>query len=234
MRLLLICTICLSIFQTFAQRNVIQNLQNFDEYKKYHFGFYVGSNLMGGRVSLNEQIFTNDTIYSVNLKPKVGFNLGIIVDLHIGPYFDVRSLLPTLSFGQRDFEYRVKTDDGVFTDIRSIESTYLSAPFELKYKSARYGNFRAYLIAGGEIGYDLVSQKNVDELDKSVVRLAKWNYGYAYGFGFEFFLEYFKFAPQIKWTKGINNLLINDQTPFTNVIDKVNSSLVVISLTFEG
>ncbi|MFT6715720.1 MAG: hypothetical protein ACJA0Q_000349 [Saprospiraceae bacterium] len=230
---------CLLIFSANcsveAQRNVIQNLQGFDEHRQYHFGFYIGTNQMGGKLSLNNSIFTNDTIFSVNLKPKTGFNLGVIVDLHLGDYFDIRSLFPTLSFGQRDFHYRVKTEDGdVFTDIRSVESTYVSAPIEIKYKSSRYGNFRAYLIGGGEIAYDLVSNKDVDAFDKSIIRLNNWNYGYSFGFGFEFFLEYFKFAPQIKWTKGLNNLLINDDTPFTNIINKLNSNMVVISLTFEG
>jgi hypothetical protein len=230
---------CLAIFCTStaleAQRHIIQNLQGFDEHRQYHFGFYIGTNLMGGKLSLNNSLFTNDTIYSVNIQPKTGFNLGVIMDLHLGDYFDVRTLFPTLSFGQRDFLYRVKTTEGgIFTDIRSVESTYLSAPIEFKYKSKRYGNFRAYVIGGGEIAYDLVSNKNVDAFDKSIIRLNNWNYGYSFGFGFEFFLEYFKLAPQIKWTKGLNNLLINDNTPFTNIIDKMNSNMVVISLTFEG
>lgn len=218
-----------------SQRNIVQNLIGFDEHKKYHFGFYFGANSMGANLHLNSNLFTNDTIYSVNLDAKTGFNLGVIVDLHLGPYFDIRSLFPTLSFGQRNFEYRVRTqENAIFTEIRTIESTYLSFPTEIKYKSKRYGNFRLYVLAGGEVGYDLVSQKNVDPKDKSVVRLERWNYGYSYGFGCEFFLEYFKFAPQIKWTNGLNNLLINDGTPFTSIIDKMNSKVILVSFTFEG
>lgn len=236
MKLFVFCLIIFTAISSVnAQRNIIQNLQGFDEHRQYHFGFYIGTNLMGGNLSLNKSLFSNDTIFSVNLQPKTGFNLGVIVDLHLGEFFDVRSLFPTLSFGQRDFHYRIKTmEGGIFTDIRSVESTYVSAPIEFKYKSKRYGNFRAYLMGGGEIGYDLVSNKDADAFDKSIIRLNEWNYGYSFGFGFEFFLEYFKLAPQIKWTKGLNNLLINDQTPFTDVIDRVNSNVVLISLTFEG
>lgn len=218
-----------------AQRNVVKNLAGFDEHRKYHFGFYVGANSMGGKVRLDEQLFRNDTIYSFNLKPKTGFNLGVVIDLHLGDFFDLRSLFPTLSFGQRDFIYRVRVDESnIFEDVRQVESTYLAWPLEFKYKSKRYGNFRMYLLGGAEAAYDLVSQKNVDSNDKSIVRLNRLNYGYSYGFGLEFFLEFFKFAPQIKWTNGLNNLLINDQTPFTNVIDRINSKIVLISLTFEG
>jgi len=236
MKLFALCLVFFSVsFSIEAQRHIIKNLPGFDEHRQYHFGFYIGTNLMGGNLTLNNSIFTNDTIFSVNAKSKTGFNLGVVVDLHIGDYFDIRSLFPTLAFGQRDLHYRVKTIEGdIFTDIRSVESTYLSAPIEFKYKSSRYGNFRAYLLGGGEVAYDLVSNEDVDQFDKTIIRLQKWNYGYSFGFGFEFFLEYFKLAPQIKWTKGLNNLLIGDDTPFTTVIDNMKSNMVVISLTFEG
>lgn len=230
----LIVLFFLPLFAVQAQRHVVQNLQGFDK-KKYHFGFFIGGNTMGGKLHLNNQLYQNDTIYSVNLKGRTGFTFGVITDLHLGELWDLRCLFPALTFGQRDFEYRVKTvDNEIFKTVRSVESTYISLPIELKYKSLRYGNVRLFVLGGGELGYDLVSQKNVDQFDKSIVRLNRWNYGYSFGFGAEFFLEYFKFAPQIKWTNGINNLLNNDQTPFTNIIDKMNSKLVVVSLTFEG
>ena len=79
----------------------------------------------------------------------------------------------------------------------------------------------------------MVSQKNTDS-DIVVVILDRWDYGYTVGFGLEFFLEYFKFSPQIKWDKGIRNILINDNTPFTNVIDGLKSQTFTISFTFEG
>lgn len=231
-----IVILILIVFQTVqAQRNTVMNLKGFDRQRKLHFGFYVGTNYLNGRLRLNEGLVTNDTILSVNLKPQPGFSLGIVVDAHLGEYWDIRALFPTLVFGQRDFIYRVVTQDSlVFEDVRIVESTYLSLPVEFKYKSERYGNFRTYFIGGGDIGYDMVSQKDVDESDKSVVRLKRWDYSWSVGLGVEFFLEYFKFAPQIKWNFGLNNLLINDNTPFTNIIDRMNSQSFVLSLTFEG
>ena len=216
-----------------GQRGVNQNLKGFDENKKLHFGFLLSVNYLGSNLSMNNSIYTNDTIYSLNIKPSPGFNLGIVTDVHLGPYWDFRALFPTLIFGQRDFEYLIETDDGLFVDKRPSESTYLAIPLELKYKAQRYGNWRPYLTGGGFIAYDMVSQKNTED-DITIVRLDKWDYGYTIGFGFEFFLEYFKFSPQFKWDKGVRNLLINDGTPFTNVIDGVNSSTFTISFTFEG
>lgn len=143
----------------FSQRRANQNLKGFDENKKIHFGFLLGLNYLGNNLSVNNSIYTTDTIYSVNVKPSPGFNLGVITDIHLGHQWDLRTLFPTLIFGQRDFEYLIKTDQGLFIDKRQAESTYLALPVEFKYKSERYGNWRTYLTGGAFIGYDMVSQK---------------------------------------------------------------------------
>ena len=229
----IILILLVSCSSLYAQRGVNQNLKGFDENRKVHFGFLLGINQLNSNLAVNNSIFTEDTIYSLNIKSSPGFNLGIVTDFHLGKNWDIRTLFPTLIFGQRDFEYLIPSDDGMFVDKRLSESTYLSIPIEIKYKAERYGNWRPYLTGGGFAAYDMVSQKNTLE-NITVVRLQKWDYGYTVGFGFEFFLEYFKFSPQFKWDKGIRNLIINDNTPFTNIIDNVRSSTFTISLTFEG
>lgn len=230
---------CVAIFvfvlnSIYGQRRAVLNLPGFDK-QDIHFGFYVGLNFMGGNLRLNESLFTNDTIFGLNLKNHPGFTLGVVSNLHLGETFDFRVMFPSLVFGQRDFVYRLRNSEGRFFEaVRVIESTYLSAPFELKYKSERYGNFRAFLLGGGDIGYDMVSQKDVSLQDKSVVRFKRWDYSFMVGFGFEFFLEYFKFTPQLKWNFGINDLLIQDGTPFTTIVDQMKSRLFTIAITFEG
>jgi hypothetical protein len=231
-QLLLIITIAFS-FSVSGQRGVMENLKGFDENKIFHFGFSVGLNYMGANLNLNNTLYTNDTILGLNIKQTAGFTLAVVTDLHLGRYWDLRALFPTLSFGQRDFEYQLKTDEGTFLAVRQSEATFLALPIELKYKSQRYGNWRAYLTGGGFVAYDMVSQKKADE-GVPVVRLDNIDYGYSVGFGLEFFLEYFKFSPHVKWNNGLNNLLINDNTRFTSVIDKITARTFSISLTFEG
>lgn len=231
----IICLLfCLLFYcNSFAQRGVNQNLKGFDENKKFHFGFLVGANFMNNRLRMNSSLFTEDTILSLNVNPAPGFTLGVITDLHLGSYFDLRAIFPTLVFGQRDFQYLIPTKDGLFLETRVSESTYLAIPIELKYKSERYGNWRTYITGGGFAGYDMVSQKDTEE-GVPVVRLERWDYGFSLGFGFEFFLEYFKFSPHIKWDQGLRNLMLQDGTPFTSVIDGLRSQTFSISLTFEG
>lgn len=227
-------TIILIVFSliSFGQRRVNQNLAGFDKDKRLHFGFLLSINYLKNDLFLNNTLYKEDTIYALNIKPSPGFNLGIVTDFHLGSLWDFR-LLPSLIFGQQDYEYLLNTEDGLFVDKRTSESTYLSFPLELKYKAERYGNWRPFLTSGGFFAYDMASQKNTEE-GVAVVRLKSWDMGYSVGFGFEFFLEYFKFATQLKWDKGVRNLLINDNTPFTDIVDGARSNTFTISFTFEG
>ena len=229
----IILILLVSCSSLYAQRGVNQNLKGFDENRKIHFGFLLGINQLNSNLAVNNSIFTEDTIYSLNIKSSPGFNLGIVTDFHVGESWDIRTLFPTLIFGQRDFEYLISSEDGIFIDKRLSESTYLSLPIEIKYKAERYGNWRPYLTGGGFAANDMVSQKNT-QMDIIVVRLQKWDFGYTIGFGFEFFLEYFKFSTQFKWDKGLRNMIIKDNTPFTDVINSIRSNTFTVSLTFEG
>ncbi len=53
------------------------------------------------------------------------------------------------------------------------------------------------------------------------------------GFGMDFYLEYFKFSPQIKLSKGILNLISADETVYTKSIQQLNSKGWMLSFTFE-
>ena len=53
------------------------------------------------------------------------------------------------------------------------------------------------------------------------------------GFGIDFYLEYFKFSPQIKISYGLLNLLTEDNTIFTNSINRLTTNGWMLSFTFE-
>ena len=79
----------------------------------------------------------------------------------------------------------------------------------------------------------MVSNKNMQQ-SLTAIKLQKLDYGYTIGFGLEFFLEYFKFSPQLKWDKGLRNMIIKGKTPFTSIIENIRSRTFTISFTFEG
>ena len=53
------------------------------------------------------------------------------------------------------------------------------------------------------------------------------------GFGMDFYLEFFKFSPQIKISAGILNLLDKDQSVYTRSIKKLYTNGWMLSFTFE-
>jgi hypothetical protein len=98
------------------------------------------------------------------------------------------------------------------------------------------GNFSAYILAGGGYSLDLASKRKVQNTSgtDAIVKLKRDDYSYEVGAGAEFYLEYFKFAIEGKLSIGTKNLLVKDNSIYSNAIDKLNSKIFLISITFEG
>jgi hypothetical protein len=79
----------------------------------------------------------------------------------------------------------------------------------------------------------MVSQAKVEDTDKELIKLQRYDYGYEIGIGFDFYMPYFKFSPEIKMYHGIPNLLVQDGTRFASPLAGLYSRVFVISFTFE-
>jgi len=214
-----------------AQRKKVQNLPKYDK-QRIHFGFLLGINNTDFVIRRADNFNKIDTLYTVESTSQTGFNLGIIANLHLAENFDLR-FVPDLAFSQRNLEYTFYPDGIKTTTIKQIESTLLEFPLELKFKSNRVNNYRVYVIAGAKYSIDMVSQAKVESADKEFVKLKKNDYGYQVGFGFDFYLERFKFSPEIKMYNGLRNLLVDDPKVFSTSIESLKSKIFLISFTFE-
>ena len=116
---------------------------------------------------------------------------------------------------------------------KKVESTYLELPLELKYKSKRVNNYRAYVLAGFKYGIDMVSQAKVKAQDPDVIKLSRNDYGYEIGFGLDCYLDLFKFSPEIKMFQGIPNILVDDPAAYSTSIKSLRSRIFTLSFTFE-
>lgn len=214
-----------------------KNLADYDR-QRFHFGFSLGINNTDFIVKRIPNLGVLDSVYYVEPRPQMGFNLGIISDMRIGKMFNLR-FIPTLSFADRVLEYKVqsKMDTVDRKPLQyKVESTFLEFPLSMKFKSIRPndGNWRAYILAGGKFTYDLASQKNIEEREgEIVIKLDKMDYSYEVGVGFDFYLQYFKFSPELKVSFGLNDQLVRDETIFTQSIASLNSKTFLISFHFE-
>ena len=237
-------------FEANAQKRKVLNLQNYDK-QPYHFGFILGINHMLFTVKpvadLNLQqwepyqfpdLFVDSlSVLSVTSTPTPGFTIGILANLRLGEYWDMR-FIPALSFGERILRYNVLAyddgDESILELEKSITSTFIDFPLEFRYKSKRLNNFRAYVLAGGKYTLDLASQKKAEEnSDDITVKINKHDISAEVGVGVEFYTTYFKFGTQVKMGYGLNNLIQYEDNIYSNSIDKLRSKVFLLSFTFE-
>ena len=223
--------LCVSL-NSFGQRHKKpQNLPRYD-FKKIHFGFTLGINSLNFNVNKNNNFLNNDTLISMLSEDQKGFNLGIVSNLRLGKYTDLR-FIPTLVFGERILNYSFNNQSNLPSQEKRIESTMIDFPFSLKYKSERYNNFRTYVMCGIKYSLDIASQSEIDDEGQELVKLNNHDLMIEGGFGIDFYLQYFKFSPQIKLSHGIINILTKDSTLYTETIKNLKTSSWMISFTFE-
>ena len=209
-----------------------QNLVRYD-LQKLHFGFTIGINELNFNIKKNSNTLSNDSLLTLLPNSQKGFNLGIVTNLRIGRFTDLR-FIPTLVFGERNLNYSFIDSNGVSDErVKRIESTLIDFPIYLKYKSARYNNFRTYVIGGIKYSLDVASQDKINDEGQEIVKLKKNDLMGEIGFGFDFYLEYFKFSPQIKLSYGVLNLLSKDDNVYTKSINQLSTNGWMISFTFE-
>ena len=218
------------ITNIFGQRHTVPlNLPNYDR-KAIHFGFLIGLNSMDFKIFQNN--ISSDSLFILQSQEQKGFNLGIVSNLRLGRNSDLR-FLPTLSFVSRRINYSIKTKDLVEQINKEVESTFIEFPINLKFKSNRYNNGRAYLITGAKYSIDLASKKNIEDDDNELIKLNKGDLMYEIGFGIDFYLQYFKFSPEFKATFGLINMLIPDDGVYNNSIEKLMTRGFTLTFTFE-
>ena len=230
-KLIPVLILLLSVQSTDAQiRNSgTINYLNFEQ-KPMYFGITLGYNSANFRAFHSEQFILNDSIASSKVKGGPGFNLGIVTNFKVGKYFDFR-FLPTLSFTDRKLNYETtnaQKDDQLFSGV------VVETPFHIRYKSAVYNDVRMFVIAGVKYSYDIANSSEFRQSDE-LVKIAASDFAFEFGAGLQFFLPYFIFSPEIKFSHGLGNLLIRDNNlERSNVLEKLISRGLTISLHFEG
>ena len=122
-----------------------QNLPHYDE-TRIHFGALIGYNQFSSLLRVKDPLPEPDKVIGMNNPSQHGFQLGIVGDLKLFEYLRLR-LIPTISFGDRKFNYNVIDSRGVYlTESTNVEAIYLEAPIEFKIQSKRWRNFRPYQI----------------------------------------------------------------------------------------
>ncbi|MBW7867568.1 MAG: PorT family protein [Brumimicrobium sp.] len=213
------------------------NYSKFDN-KWVHFGFMLGANTADFTTRYKPNMLDKYNTYSITNKMQPGFDLGLISSVKLGtPILRLR-FIPSLSFIERVLTYTYLSDepDKKFeTKDERIGSTNLDFPLLLQFRTLRYNNFTAYVVAGAQYTLDLQSkEKSAQKFSDPFLKLYKNDFQGQVGAGVEFFLVFFKFGIELKFSHGFKNNLFQDNTRISTPIDKLYNRVWWISFTFEG
>jgi len=218
--------------QLFTKKKVINN-ENFDK-PQLSWGYYLGINNYDYNFD-----YISDT-YDVQTEKTFGFNVGLIGNIRISDFFDIRFepglvmsnrnlIFNPVQFGDIDFNQNVH--------FREIKSTYIHFPMLLKISSKRVNNFKPYLLAGVSTAINLSSKENnVDDNSLGQFRTKKNVFFYELGFGIDLYLEWFKFSPSIRGVFALSDEHVDDNdplSPWTSNIDFMKTSGILINFTFQ-
>lgn len=248
-----------------AQRQPLR-LPTYDN-QLFHFGFILAFNQMSFDIDFIENYqmqsysgaMSNNAwdgnwnegytyrVVGVSCEPSPGFTVGIVGNLRLGRYFDLR-LIPSLSFGRRELEYYMyspdlvdspKTDNGFYVidgGNATWDAVVIELPLHIKYKSKRCSNFGAYVIGGGNLKFDASGKKNTNKTDADQIIKVKTkpvDFAAEIGAGLDFYNNYFKFGVEVKMGFGLVNLLKKENQILDSSFDKLSNNTFQISFTFE-
>ena len=249
-----------------AQRQKPQNLRTYDN-EPYHFGFIIAYNNMSYAFKYKDNYqltphaaseypntmdtyFNKDATYfttKIESDQVPGFTVGVVGNLRLAKYFDLR-LIPSLSFGTRtityDFRRDIDDESIYFSKSKSIFSTFVEFPLQVKYKSKRPNNVAAYIIAGANFKIDLASQKKfqIEVNDPETgekhsvidnIRIKRGDIAAEVGAGFDFYNSYFKLGIEVKMGFGLLNIIDSQDLIYDSSIKSLQNRTFQVSLTFE-
>lgn len=224
---LLLLTLCYGPTQAQGYKYVRKHLERYDD-KEIHYGFFFAAPVTRFSVGYSPAFLTADSAYRIYSPNKANFRVGFVINAFLHEHFDLR-LAPSVSLFDREVIYDYP---GGTSRSEKRESTWLDFPLLLKYKSLRRNNSRMYLLAGGAFSIETnVRRKELQGASR--LSTGTMDFAVEYGVGFEQFFEYFKFAPELRFSHGLVNLYRPTSNAAGIGINRLTSHTVTLYLNFE-
>ncbi|AZQ42796.1 type IX secretion/gliding motility protein PorT/SprT [Nonlabens ponticola] len=223
---LLISSTCSA--QLFSKER-IANLENFDN-QFLTWGFTLGLNLYDYKFDYTE--ITPEVAVAKN----VGFHVGLIGDMRINDYFNLR-FEPSAVFTRRDLFFQDPSFTTPEQRLREVNSTYVHLPLLLKVSTKRKNNWKPFIVGGVSYSRNLSSnEENPDDNLAGQFRQATDVFNYELGLGVDLYLFFFKFTPSIRGVFAMSDELVQDNdpnSPYTSNISSMQSRGVFLNFSFQ-
>ena len=170
----------------------------------------------------------------------MGFNVGLIGNVRINDYFDVR-LEPGLVMSNRRLSYSDTYFDGLVFEEKDLErelrSTYIHIPLLIKISTKRINNIKPFIVGGISTAINLSSNEdNPDDNSKGNFRMTKNNLFYELGLGIDIYFTWFKFTPSLRGIFSLKDEHVPDfdpNSPWTKNIEQMQTRGVFLNFTFQ-
>lgn len=217
--------------------------------KLLSYGFFIGIHTNTYRLKYSDA-FMDETnpaspmIRAIYPKYTPGFSLGFT---GIFRFHDQLRLLfaPKIGFYQFQTEVQFFPQSGntpqpggideeidLSGEVYFGEATLVELPILLKYSSQRFNNTRMYFIGGASYQFRTKPQ---DQANLEDLVTTGQDYTLEIGMGFESYFQFFKFAPEIRFSHGLKNLYQPQNTnPFFNdAISDIRRKSITLYLNFQ-
>lgn len=205
-----------------------KNNPYYDEKRKVSYGFLIGLHTSTYQIRYSDAFVTPafDTLHSVDATWKPGFSLGFLVNYRAHEFLDLR-ITPKVAFYEHAVNYRFIDET---TDQQLIETTMVELPFLVKYKSMRRGNVRMYIIGGVKPAIEASGKSDVVTTSLEVSDL---NLSVEAGMGFDLYFPLFKFSPELRFSRGLVDILDNRTNKYGQPLSRINTNTVTVYLIFQ-
>ena len=198
--------------------------------RKISYGFSIGIHTTAYQIKYSNKFVTStyDTVSSIQPSFSGGFSLGFLVNLRFNDQLDLR-LMPKASFYEHRLNY-------YFTDrtqkFQLVETTMVEFPLLMKYKSQRRGNTRMYVVGGFTPAFEARNKGDLESVN-SKIEIRKGNISVDMGLGFDLYFPLFKLSPEIRWSKGLVNMLAGNNSAYTDPIKYINTNTISVYFIFQ-
>ncbi|MFT6055016.1 MAG: hypothetical protein ACJAS3_002415 [Roseivirga sp.] len=196
----------------------LHRLGSDDNFVKY--GFFLGYHQNHYGIQYSDAFATTDyeDLSSIIPSKNSGFNLGFMVNFRLDDQITLRFVPVKIGLYQQLVSYNM-TDGTV--DEQLIESTRIEPGIYIKYRSIRRDNLRMYIIAGASAS--LRSGKAEEFTSSDRLEIKRGDIKLEIGVGLENYFEFFKFAPEIRYARGLTNVINPNNNFYSNGINRIST-----------
>jgi hypothetical protein len=206
-----------------------QHNPNYDD-RKFTYGFSIGLHTSAYQVKYSNKFVTKpyDTVHSVQPVFSPGFSLGFLINYKVAEFLDLR-IMPKAGFYTHKLYYYYTNAP---TQSQLVETTLVEFPILLKYKSMRRGNVRMYMVGGMTPAFE-ASGKNDIGNSTAGISIQKHNVSLDAGIGFDFYFPLFKLSQELRFSRGISNMMGSAHTIYQDPISRLNTNTISYYLIFQ-